>query len=229
MNTALAKQADTVEIVIPYDFRVKLEEIARKFEKKLKAKNDAQQKGVQNNREHLKMSTKAKMYISHFLQVVNMSIQRGEFPQDIRLFYGIDKNSTKLPPLASDNSLQKWGEKIIEGENNRMNKGGNRIYNPSIALVNINLQNFKKSLEKVTEHQKNIAATNDELVAYRPTADEYILKLWNILEEHFSNKPEEEARLACSEWGISYVYRKSELEKLNIKRYVESISPSLNL
>lgn len=229
MNTALRNQRETVEIIIPYEFRIKLEEVATKFEDKLKLKNVALETNIQNNREHTQLSTNARMYLSHFLQVVNMSIQRGELPKEIRTFYGIDAEDTKLPPLNSDTEILEWGKKIINGENNRMNKGGNRIYNPSIALVSINFEKFKNSHEKILNYQKKQLTAKEELANFRATADEYILKLWNILEEHFKSGNEDKSREICSEWGISYVYRKSELKKIEQQRYVESISPALNL
>ncbi len=227
MKTALKNQEEEIEIVIPYDFRVKLQEVAINFENKLTLKNTMQQRGVAYNKKHSKLTSKARMYISHFLQIINMAIQRGELSKETRTFYGIDKNNTKLPELNSDEKILVQGEKLIEGENQRTLKGANRIYNPSLALVSINLENFKESCAELKNHQQTQNRANTELVKYREVADEYILKLWNILEKHFQCNNEAKFRATCSSWGINYVYRKSELEKLEKLRYAASISPTL--
>lgn len=227
MKTALKNQEEEVELIIPYDFRIKLQEVAQNFENKLNFKNSTLQKGILHNRKHSELSNKARMYLSHFLQVMNMSIQRGELSKNTRLFYGIEESDTKMPDLSNDPSLLEWGKRIIEGENNRMTKGGNRIYNPSLALVSINFEKFKESYRQLQNQQEIQNRANTELANYRDTADKYILKLWNTLEKHFENQNEAKFRTVCSAWGISYVYRKSELEKMEKQRYADSISLSL--
>lgn len=227
MKAALKNQEEEVELIIPYDFRVKLQEVAQNFENKLNFKNSTQQKGVAQNRKHTELTAKARMYLSHFMQVMNMSIQRGELAKSARLFYGIEKEDSKLPDFSTDALLLEWGAKIIEGENNRMAKGGNRIYNPSLALVSINFENFKESFQNLQHQQKIQLRANTEITSYRPIADKYILELWNILEKHFECSNETKFRTACSAWGISYVYRKSELEKMEKQRYADSISLSI--
>ncbi len=229
MKTALKNQEEEIEIVIPYDFRMQLQEVAINFENKLTLKNTMQQRGVAYNKKHSKLTNKARMYVSHFLQIINMSIQRGELPKETRIYYGIDKNNVKLPDLNSDEKILEQGEKLIAGENQRILKGANRIYNPSLALVSINLENFKESCAEIKNHQQTQNRANNELIKYRKVADEHILKLWNILEKHFHLQYNNEAkfRTVCSSWGINYVYRKSELEKLEKLRYAASISPTL--
>ncbi len=228
MKIALKKQEDTIEIILPFEFRKKLEEVAQNFENKLNFKNATQQKGILNNKKHSENTQKSRMYLSHFMQVVNMCIQRGELSSDIRTFYGIDKEDSKLPDLSSEQMLLEWGKKVIEGENERMQQRGNRIHNPSIALVSINYEKFVESY-KTSQNQKNISQrANSDLYAYREIADQYILELWNLLEEYFKEKSPKEFHQKCTDWGISYVYRKGELEKLEKERYVNSISPSLN-
>ncbi len=227
MKTALKNQEEEIEIIIPYDFRIKLREVAINFENKLTLKNTLQQRGVVYNKKHSKLTNKARMYVSHFLQIINMAIQRGELSKETRTFYGIDKNDTKLPELNSDEKILAQGEKLIKGENQRMLKGGNRIYNPSLALVSINLEKFKESCAELKNHQQTQHRANTELVKYRQVADEYILQLWNILEEYFRSDNAAKSREACSSWGISYVYRKTELKKLEQTRYEATISPTL--
>ncbi len=227
MKTALKNQEEKIELVIPYDFRIKLREVAINFENKLILKNRLQQQGIAYNRKHSELTNKARMYISHFLQIANMAIQRGELSKEIRAYYGIAKNDVKVPDLSSDKKILEQGEKLIKGENQRTLKGGNRIYNPSIALVSINFEKFKESCAELKNQQHTQNRASEELIKYRQVADEHIVKLWNILEEYFQSDDETESRAICSSWGIHYVYRKTELEKLERIRYESSISPTL--
>ncbi len=228
MDIALRNQEEEVELIIPYDFRKRLEEVSRNFSNKLNFKNSTQAKGVLNNKQHTENTNRARMYLSHFLQVVNMSIQRGELSSEVRTFYGIDRENQKLPDFSNDELLLKWGEKIIQGENERMNQRGSRIYNPSLALVSINYEKFVASYKDSKNQQMIQERANKELANYREAADQCILELWNILEEHFRKHNEKMFRTICSAWGISYVYRKGELKKLEKQRYLDSISPSLD-
>ncbi len=227
MKTALKNQEEKIELVIPYNFRIKLREVAINFENKLILKNRLQQQGIIYNRKHSELTNKARMYISHFIQIVNMAIQRGELCKEIRTYYGIAKNDTKVPDLSSDKKILEQGEKLIKGENERILKGGNRIYNPSLALVSINFEKFKESHIEIKNQQHIQNKASGELIKYRQVADEYIVKLWNILEEYFQSDNETNSREICSMWGIHYVYRKTELEKLKRIHYESSISPTL--
>lgn len=228
MKKALEMQNNEIEIVIPYPQRVKLQEVANDFEAKLNSKNLATKNRVNQNKEHFAIAGKARMYLSHFLQVVNMSILRGELSEDTRTFYGIDKEEHRLPDFSSDELFLEWAEKVVQGENKRMTRGVNRISNPSIALVSIHLEKFRDSYRGV-KHQHIIQKrANEDFLVSRTTADKVILNLWDTLEEYFADTNENVMRKKCTLWGINYVYRKSELKKMREEEYARSISPSLD-
>ena len=48
------------------------------FEKKIIHQRSALSKQIERNKDYHSLQKKAKLYISHFIQVVNMAIQRGE-------------------------------------------------------------------------------------------------------------------------------------------------------
>lgn len=227
MKKALEMQDEEIEIVIPYPQRVKLQEVANDFDAKLSLKNLATKNRINQNKNHFIIASKARMYLSHFLQVINMSISRGELNEETRTFYGIDREEHRLPDFSSDELFLEWAEKVVQGEHKRMTSGVNRISNPSIALVAIHLDKFRESYKKGKLQQKIEERANNDLSASRGFADEAILKLWNTLEEHFTHRNENIMREKCAKWGISYVYRQAELKKIREEEYARSISPSL--
>ena len=75
------------------------------FEKALYETRQAFQNQVNKNRDYLKIMKKAKLYISHFIQVVNMAIMRGDLPENERNFFGIKEDLAKLPVLNAESDI----------------------------------------------------------------------------------------------------------------------------
>lgn len=174
----------------------------------------ARDKQVTNSRKYAEYTRKAKLYISHFLQVLNFSIIRGELKPAARLFYGIDEKEGKLPPLVTEQDLIDWGEKVVKGEQERTRTGGTPIYSPSIALVKVNFENFKQAYFSQKQFQQNASRYSTEVAQYRGDADALILDLWNEIEKYFEKiEDEEERRTRCEQYGIIYVFRKGERDK----------------
>jgi len=165
---------------------------------------------ISKNKEYTEYFKKAKIYISHFIHVLNFSITRGELKNETRDFYGLSSYSHNLPPLNNDKNLIEWGKKLIDGEQKRIQKGGNPIYNPSIALVKVNYEKFAEAYF----YQKNLIATSkraSKLVKeIRPEVDRIILQIWNEVENTFSSFDELKKRENSMEYGVSYVFRKHE-------------------
>ncbi len=157
----------------------------------------------------------ARLYISHFLQVLNFSIIRGEIKPEVRLKFGLDIDDKAVPEMGTEQQLIFWGEKIIKGEEQRMMMGGNRIYNPSIAIVKIK---YEKFLDYYNNH-KNLQVTtqkmHEKVADLRGKADNLILHIWNEVEHKFEGLPGETRRDKCTEYGIVYVFRRHEKEEVS--------------
>ena len=167
------------------------------------------------SREYNETLRKARIYLTHFIRVMNMAIFRGELPAETRAYYGLATNESVLPSLNTENELISWGKRIIEGEEFRIRKGGSPITNPTIAVVKVRFQNFieednydKTFLKKTLDYTER---TGD----MRKEADDIILENWNEAEATFSSLPEDIRKKECENYGIVYFYRKSELEKIN--------------
>jgi hypothetical protein len=176
----------------------------------------ARKNQISKNQEYIEYFKKARIYISHFIQVLNFAIARGELKNETRDFYGLSAYIHNLPSLITEKNLLEWGKKLIEGEQKRIQAGGNPIYNPSIALVKVNFEKFNDAYY----YQKNLISTTNrasKLVnELRPEVDKIILQIWNEVELTFSQYEDSQKREYSSEYGISYVFRKREkLKALN--------------
>lgn len=156
----------------------------------------------------------ARLYVSHFIQVLNFCIQRGELKAEARGYLGLDTNEKSIPELGTEQQVIEWGDKVIKGEEQRMAAGGTRIYNPSIAIVKVKYERF---IESYNIHKDLLIITqrnHDKVIEMRDKADAIILAVWNEIETKFIDLPAERKRNICTEYGIVYFLRKNEKEEL---------------
>lgn len=97
------------------------------------------------SRKHQMNVKTARLYISHFIQVLNLAVLRDEIKVAHKELYGLPASNT-VPDLLSEASLVEWGKKIIEGEQLRTTQGGIPIYNPTIARVKVHYDIFWKAM-----------------------------------------------------------------------------------
>ncbi|HUW07385.1 MAG TPA: hypothetical protein VMW01_14135 [Williamwhitmania sp.] len=171
---------------------------------------------IENSKEYGNVAKKARIYISHFIQVVNMAIQRGDLKPSVRLFYGLEEDASSIPPLATEKDLLQWGQKIIDGETQRNAKGMSPITNPTIALVKVRFENFEEMYKQQKIFQQNTARAQADLENIRKTADDIILNIWNEVENTYKDLPDELRREKAKEYGLVYVYRKNEINGLSL-------------
>jgi len=185
--------------------------------------NISKQNQFDRSKEYGEIFRKAKLYLSHFLQVVNFAILRGEMKPDVIEYYGLKTNSKATPPLNLEANVLTWGERIIEGEQKRIKAGGSPIYSPSIALVKVHYEEFKEAYrhQKMLQNITNRASVR--VAELREQADELIQTMWNEVENSMIHFSDEEKREKASEYGIVYVYRTSELKKQDVENLQQSI------
>jgi len=169
---------------------------------------------------YLETVRKSRLYLSHFIQVLNFAIQRGDMKPNVREFYGFSEK--KSPSLILDSEVLEWGKKIIEGEHKRISNGGNPLYNPSIALVKVKFDQFVDMYHFQKTLQNNTARWTSRVAELRKEADEIILDIWNEVEESFSALPDDLKREKASEYGLIYVYRPMERIKTELPSFVRS-------
>jgi len=186
------------------------------FEKAMATYKAAYNKQIERNKEYQASAKKARLYLSHFIQVLNMAISRGELSDKVRTTYGMDFDECKLPNLTADKDLIEWGKKIIAGEYDRTSKGQPPITNPTIAVVKVRYENFIEAYNHQRILQQNTNRSQIELEDLRKRADDIILNVWNEVEETFKDLPDHERRERANEYGLVYVYRKNEFKGLQM-------------
>ena len=165
---------------------------------------------VRNAKKMDGLQRRAFMYLSQFIQVLLMSAERGEVKRKQLPLYGIEETATAMPNIKSAENLLDWGPKIIEGEKERIKKGGRPIYNPSIGMVSTHFDIYNEAFTAQKRLQERTNKDNHAVSKLRPEIDALILELWNVIEAHFEHLPQEERLSECKRFGIIYYYRKGE-------------------
>ena len=198
---------------------VKLKAFLPAFEKAVSDQKNAIAIQAKNNKNYQDIFKKAQMYISHFIQVMNLAVLRGEFPVKVRKFYGFKISQSNVPSLNTEAELMDVGDRLIKGEKERTMSGGSPILSPKISLVNMH---YDKFIEASSQHQKlkdNSARANLKVASLRAKADDLILGIWNEVEAYFEEFEQVKKRENCKQYGVVYVYRKSEKE--SIKQFMQ--------
>ncbi len=203
-------------LALPYTLHMltKAGNFLRIFKQKHNYYKICYQKQSQASKKYQVTTRQARLYISHFVQVLNLAIQRDEIPAADKSYYELEEDSLNVPDISSDTSLYFWGQKIIDGEHKRISYGGAPIYSPTIAKVKVFFDLFKEGYENQKNLQRLTATSLEEVAAMRGQADELLLEIWNSIENHFKDIESIEERCdACRKYGVVYYYRTSEKRK----------------
>lgn len=211
---AVVAKGDVCDI---YDLAVSLNTLskARSFLTRFEAAHtyyvECFERQAKAGRKHLTNAKTARLYVSHFIQVLNLAVIRAEIRVQHKEYYGLDSHNNNVPDLLSDASLAEWGKKIIEGENRRISQGGIPIYNPAIAKVRVYYDIFMESYERQKNYQRLTNRSLEALSNMRAEADSLILDIWNQVEAKYVNVSPDEKRLdLCRAYGLVYYYRTGE-------------------
>ena len=204
---------ETLNLAFSYKTLEQAKGFLVRYERALFEYKQCSEKQASTNKKHQNTIKFARLYISHFIQVLHMCIARNEIKPENKLLYGLDENSSVVPDLSSEENLLEWGKKIIEGERQRTTKGGAPIYNPAIAKVRVHYDIFVESYNDQKVLQNNTIRTIDNISQLNEVADTLILDIWDQVEAHFAKLPQPERLDKCQKYGVIYYYRKGEGEK----------------
>lgn len=213
LNAAIAKASDTDfrEVAISMKTLAEAKDAVLKFERLCNRYQQTYDTQIKANKSFQSKVKNARMYLSHFMQVLYMCVMRAEIKEDQLELYGLQDMQLALPELTSNEQLLAWGQKIIDGEHVRVAKGGVPIYNPSIAKVNVMYTLFKEGYQTQKIHQKATARIQDEVARFRQVVDSVILDIWEEVEKYNIRLSDDDNRLHRNrEYGIVYYYRKGE-------------------
>ncbi len=182
------------------------------FEKQLQQYQQTLDNQVNANKKYQQIIHNARIYISHFIQVFNLAVIRGDIKKEQKLFYQLDPEVHNVPDLSTEQALIHWGKCIIDGENERIRNGGLPIYNPAIAKVKVHYEVFReyKATQKIYQNTTN--KHWEELMNLRTRGDQIIFNIWNQVEAFYKDFPPYERHKNCKSYGLVYYYRKGEKE-----------------
>lgn len=208
------KKRDKLAISIPLieelrNVKYKFENMLTQYELDIKIQSE-------RNQDYKKAMENARMYISHFVQVLFLTSERGEINGGIK-YYGIKEFDGKVPPLNTEEEILNWGNKVTEGEQKRIQNGGSAIYNPSIALVKIKVEEFYDAAIFQKNLKRNTSRSFDKMRAIRKTTNDFISRMWTQIEESINTEDAKIKRQISQEYGLIYIFRRKEKKKLGSK------------
>lgn len=197
----------------------KLQAFTSRYEQFLKYQKESFKQQINKNNLYKEALQKARLYISHFIQVTNLAIVRGELSPNTLRYFEFNHNSTTLPSLKTEKEVIEIGDQLIMGETERIRQGVTCITNPTIAVVKVRYEQFIDAYNYQKTLQKRNKLLLEQLANLRIEANQIILQIWNEVEDHYIDLPEDMKREKAGKYGLVYVYRKNELQKL---RFLET-------
>ncbi|MCF0159810.1 MAG: hypothetical protein HUJ99_03385 [Bacteroidaceae bacterium] len=156
------------------------------------------------------LRARAYMFVSHFIQVLNLAVLRGEVRDCYKPLYGLKEGDYSLPDITTNEQLLQWGEQLILGERERLKKGGVAITNPSISKVAVHLDLFKQAYFRQKRLQDLTSRSLADVAALRLEVDEVLLSVWDQVEAAYASLPLAERYQKCKAYGLVYYYRRHE-------------------
>lgn len=216
LQTALSKGKEIPPFKLAFTQKSfqKTQAFLTRFEKAILLHKQSQSRQIKNNKEYQKVLKKAKLFISHFIQVMNMAITRSELPASTRISFGFNEDDKALPMLVSEKDIIYWGKKLLDGESFRTLQRQTPITNPTIAVVKVRYEQFLEAhrFQQILKERNNRAL--EKLSALRDEADEIILNIWNEVESSYNDLPDNLKRERAKEYGLAYIYRKNEKDQI---------------
>lgn len=212
--TRMAEISSLEQLAFPAGHIHDLRNIINKLEGAKHQQNQARRLRIAFSREYQPKLVKTRLYLSHFIQVLNLAIIREEIPESARVYYGLEEYGNRLPDLRSDIEILEWGKRIIDGENQRLKKGGIPIMTPNVARVKVWYDQFRDGYYNQLTANKSTTRADQKMIEIRKEVDTLLATVWDSIENYYNSKPESGRRESAELYGIVYVLRKGEKKNL---------------
>ena len=148
---------------------------------------------------------KAQLYISHFIQVLYLTVIRQEMKVENLACYGLEySDDFTLPDLSTQKAVIEWGERVINGEAERTGQGGSPIYNPSITKVKVHYDLFKEADYSLKIYCQNTNRSRESMEDLYDKIDSLIWSAWTKAEFTYGTLPPKEREKKYNEYGIQF-------------------------
>jgi hypothetical protein len=154
------------------------------------------------------------IYASHFHQVLDLGIVRGDFATGARSYYGRDVTATALPDLSTYEAVAAAADKIGTGEAARQLAEGaafTAMALPSAAEVTTHFTAFTTARNLAQQAQVKTDREREDVTALYPAAQALAVDLCDTIEFYYRKDPDDASRRAkCKRWGVVYFYEPNE-------------------
>lgn len=151
-----------------------------------------------------KLREKVAMYCSHFIQVFNMCVRRGEYLAAHRTAYQLDIENEKLPPLQLERQVTTVAENIIKGEQLRVAQGGSPMSRPSADEIEDIFVIYKNLISTGSNAKDALDNAQEDVQRLNKEANGVIKKVWREAEVFYNEQPRPSMREHARRWGVEY-------------------------
>ncbi|MCC7332906.1 MAG: hypothetical protein IT232_09885 [Flavobacteriales bacterium] len=151
------------------------------------------------------LTIKLRLYVSHYFQVLNFSIDRGEMDKSVRKLYGLQANMGNIPELSNVEQLNFWVDKIIKGEEKRVSIDKLPISHPTVKKIEQQKVELMVKQQELTKIEAEIQNNKLTIVRSRVRVDQFIKQSWNEIEAKFSNETNAIKQQKAIRYGVVYV------------------------
>lgn len=183
----------------------KITDFKMSFEKLIETRDTYKTNRSLLNKQKKEMLGILKVYVSHFLQVFNFAIDRGEIEKEARSFFKLTINTGVIPSLSKETEIIEWAYNIVEGEEKRVVKGAEFISHPKSSQIKIITVATEKLMNDLQIMEQLFEGHKIELAKQRIEIDLFIKQVWNEIEFQFINEPIEIKRKKAAQYGVVYV------------------------
>jgi hypothetical protein len=164
--------------------------------------------------QHALLAAQLTTVVSHFHQVLDLAIVRGQWPPALRAYYGRDVELGLLPPLSSYEEVEEAAEAIVAGETARATAEGAQHLPMSMPRASDVSSLLQASRSARTTAGVAMGLTNrerEEVQTLYPAAQELAVDVCDTVEFFFRRDPlPGSRRTKCKRWGVVYLYAPGE-------------------
>ncbi|GEM_PF-4025056 len=159
---------------------------------------------TEHEQEYNKLFEKARIYVLHYLQSINMAVEREELPTTVRSYYGLNEQTGKLPEISRPEILLEESRRLFENDNRRISEGGKYFTNPAIGIVKVWVEKFSEAHQK--QMNMNFVKTGEieNLGLIRKEIDAFIDTVWSDVAENARDLPEADRNIVLGVFGVQY-------------------------
>ena len=160
------------------------------------------------------------LYVSHFFQVFNFGVARGDYSPGERSYFGMDANQEQLPDLDDEANLEFWANKVVSGDADRVAAGKVAMTNPTAADVALKITDYTNAKGAQTTLKDATQQEQADVNALYQPAKLLVTDVWDTVEFFFRKLDKPTLRRRAREWGVVYINNPGEPVE-----YLETVIP----